>query len=155
WGRVKFVHTSPTRSASGLEVLYLMAYDYVRPPGERPPAVREELMAARSQDKKEGVIVRSARDAADFARVFSERRADLRRWLERCEAGLGPEPRSSKLLTDDMFHVGSRRYDAILTYEHLVFSVFDRIDNNADSLAEIRVVYAQPTLMNEHPVVLI
>jgi Bacterial extracellular solute-binding protein len=155
WGRVKLVHTSPRRSAAGLEALYLMAYDHVLPPGERPAALREEIKAAFSREGKEGMVVRGDRAVADFTRAFHERRGDLQRWLERCEAGLGPAPSSARLLTDDMFNVGPSRYDAVVTYEHLVFPLLARVNDHADRMAELRVFYPQPTLLNEHPVVVL
>jgi len=155
WGQVKFVHTSPTRSAAGLEVLYLMSYDYVLPPTERPAALREELLAARRAGPKEGVVIRGDKALSEFKEAFPKYQRQFGHWLERCEAGLGPAPESTKLLTDEMFHVGPSRYDAVITYEHLVFEIFRRFDEHADNMPEIRVIYPQPTLMNAHPAVLI
>ena len=154
WGRVKFLRTSPTRAASGLAALYLMAYDYVLPPAKRPPELKVEIRAARVLMKKEGGVVRSERLAGDFARAFAERRGALKRWLERCEAGLESAPPSTELLTNTLFESGPSRYDAAVTSEHLTFPIFRRIDQYADVLAEVRVVYPQPTLLNEHPAVL-
>ncbi|MDC3982201.1 substrate-binding domain-containing protein [Polyangium jinanense] len=133
WGRMKFGHTSPTRSASGLEALYLMAFDYVLPPGER------------QRSTEQGVL--------DFERAFAEQKQALGAWLRRCEAGLDPAPDSAHLLTDTIFNVGTSRYDAVVTYEHLTFDVFDRFDRFASAMPGLRVLYPEPTIMNQHPVV--
>ncbi|MDC0747087.1 substrate-binding domain-containing protein [Polyangium mundeleinium] len=133
WGRMKFAHTSPTRSASGLEALYLMAYDYVLPPSER------------SGGEKAG--------AAEFQRAFTEKRQAFGAWLRRCEAGLDAAPESASLLTDTIFNVGGSRYDGVVTYEHNTFSIFHRFDRFASAVASMRVLYPQPTIMNDHPVV--
>lgn len=130
WGRVKIVHTSPTRSIAGLAAIYLMAHDHLLPPGERA-------------------------SAADFERAFAGRREALGRWLERCEAGLHEVPTSATLATDNMFNVGSSRYDGVVTHEHLVFPVLDWIGGSEGTLEEARVLYLQPTILNEHPAVLL
>jgi len=136
WGRVKFVHTSPTRAASGLEALYMMAYDYALPPSARREGISE------------------AEGAAEFTRLLGEKREAFGRWLRRCEGGLGPPEISTELLTSNMFHVGASRYDAVVTYEHLIFSVFEQIDDNATVMSEMRVLYPRPTVVNDHPAAL-
>ncbi|WP_170320029.1 substrate-binding domain-containing protein [Polyangium spumosum] len=155
WGRAKFVHSSPTRSAEGLEALYLMAYDYALPPNDRPAALKERIKDALGQPSKEGVVVRGDLAEADFARSFQERREPFQRWLKRCEAGVPPPPPSASLLTDAIFDLGASRYDAVVTPEQLVFTIFQQLDTHADVMAELRVVYPQPTLVNEHPVVIV
>ncbi|MDC0747891.1 substrate-binding domain-containing protein [Polyangium mundeleinium] len=153
WGQVKITHSSPTRSAEGLEALYLMAYEYALPPNDRPAALKELINEALEQPAKEG-IVRSELAETDFARSFQERREPFQRWLERCEAGAPPPTASADLLTDAMFSLGASRYDAVVTQEHLIFTVFQQIDMHADVMAEVRVVYPRPTIVNEHPVVI-
>lgn len=152
WGRVKFAHTSPTQSAAGLGVLYLMMFDYVLPPHERRKELFEQVAKAHAQKTKESIVVRGDVVAEDLQYAFAKKRDSLRRWLERCEAGLAPAPRSAKLLTEDLIHVGPSRYDGVATYEHFVFSIFAALDEHALDLPDLRVVYPEPTLMNEHPV---
>ncbi|MDI1433124.1 substrate-binding domain-containing protein [Polyangium sorediatum] len=154
WGQVKITHPSPTRSAEGLEALYLMAYEYALPPSDRPAALQERIKEAFEQPAKEGGIVRGDLAEADFARSFQERREPFQRWLERCEAGAPPPTASADVLTDAMFSLGASRYDAVVTQEHLIFGVFQQIDMHADVMTEVRVVYPQPTIVNEHPVVI-
>ncbi|WP_434047929.1 MULTISPECIES: substrate-binding domain-containing protein [Sorangium] len=155
WGRVKLVHSSPTQSEAGLAALYLMAYDYVLPPRERPAALQAQIDAALAQPVKEATIVRGDAAAADFAKAFRERREPLGRWLRRCEAGLPPAIDSSLLLTDEMFDVGPVRYDGVVTQEHLVFHLFGQISQHEDAMTELRVIYPNPTVLNEHPVVVL
>lgn len=135
WGRVKFAHTPPTASSSGLEALYLMAYDHVVPPEER---------AALAGDA-----------AGAFERGWATRKAALQQWLRRCQAGLDATPRSTELLTETMFRLGPSRYDGVVTYEHFSFSVLDQIDDHASDLPVTQVLYPQPTFANQHPVVLL
>ncbi|MDC3961002.1 substrate-binding domain-containing protein [Polyangium jinanense] len=154
WGRAKFEHPSPTRSAEGLEALYLMAYDYALPPNDRPTALKERIKQALGEPAKEGVVVRGDLAEADFARSFQERREPFQRWLKRCEAGAPPPTPSAPLLTDAIFDLGASRYDAVVTQEQLVFTVLQQFEKHADVMAELRVVYPRPTLVNEHPVVI-
>lgn len=152
WGRVKFVHTSPTQSAAGLGVLYLMMYDFVLPPYERRPELAEQIAKSHAHRSKVPTVVRSDIVAEDLQRAFTKRRDGLRRWLERCEAGLAPAPKSAKLLTEDLINVGPTRYDGVATYEHYVFAIFAALDEHALDLPDLRVIYPEPTLMNDHPV---
>lgn len=152
WGRVKMVHTSPTQSAAGLEVLYLMMYDYVLPPHERRSELAEQIAKSRTHRSKTPLVVRGDIVAEDLQHAFTKKRDGLRRWLERCEAGLAPAPKSAKLLTEDLINVGPSRYDGVITYEHYIFSIFAALDEHALDLPDVRVVYPEPTLMNEHPV---
>jgi len=133
WGRVKFGHTSPTRSASGLEALYLMAYDYVLPPASRTGKPEEDLEL--------------------FSRTFTEKKDDLFAWLRRCEAGLEPAPESAPLITEAIFNMGPSKYDAVVTYEHLTLAIFDRFDRYASAVSDLRIFYPRPTIINHHPVV--
>ncbi len=91
----------------------------------------------------------------DFQRAFDERKTSLLTWLRRCEAGLDAAPKSAQELTDTMFNVGASRYDAVVTYEHLTLPIFDAIDGFSDVMAEMRLLYPQPTIMNQHPVVVL
>jgi len=152
WGRVKFVHTSPTHSAAGLDVLYLMMYDYVLPPYERRSELAEQIAKSRAHRSKVPLVVRGDIVAEDLQHAFEKKRDSLRRWLERCEAGLAPAPKSAKLLTEDLINVGPSRYDGVITYEHYVFSIFAALDEHALDLPDVRVIYPEPTLLNEHPV---
>ncbi|MDI1433374.1 substrate-binding domain-containing protein [Polyangium sorediatum] len=155
WGVVKFGHTSPTRSASGLESLYLMAYDYVLPPKERPDAVAKAISDAQAQADRHGSVVSTDIAVPDFKRAFAKRKQALGRWLKRCEGGLDAAPNSAKLLAETMFNVGPSRYDAVVTYEHLTFPILDQIDGFVNVMHDMRVIYPTPTIMNQHPVVLL
>lgn len=139
WGRVKLAHTPPTRAASGLEALYLMAYDYAVPPRGRAAA-----------EKGSG-----AEGAQAFSRALAQQKDSLKRWLRRCEAGLDAMPNSSRDLTDAIFDLGPSRYDAVVTYEHLTLSILTRIDKNADALRTMKVIYPRPTFANNHPAVIL
>ncbi|MDI3284223.1 substrate-binding domain-containing protein [Polyangium sp. 15x6] len=152
WGRVKFGHTSPTRAASGFETLYLMAYDYVLPPKVRS----SDTNIPNSTRSKLTRTIRSISNEVtpdDFLRALREQRSAFRGWLRRCEGGLDAPPDSTELLTNSFFNVGSSRYDAVATYEHLAFDTLARIDEFASVLSDARILYPQPTIMNQHPVV--
>jgi len=155
WGRVKIGHTSPTRSAAGLEALYLMAYDYVMPPKKRPEAAKNARKAAQADPAYRGRVFSTDIDKPDFQRAFSEDKKAFGTWLRRCEAGLDPAPKSAGQLTDHFFSVGESRYDAVVTYEHLTFELFGRIDAYANTMSTMEVLYPFPTIMNQHPVVTI
>lgn len=126
WGTVAIDHTSPPRSGLGLLALYLMAHDFA---------------ALNSPD---GLT------AEEFRQALVEGRAELVRWLRRCEAGLDKPLLSSLLLTETMFHV-SGRYDGVVTSERHVFEVLDRINEHGPMMRRARVVYPEPTLWSEHP----
>nr|WP_240808067.1 substrate-binding domain-containing protein [Polyangium spumosum] len=153
WGRVKFGHTSPTRAASGFETLYLMAYDYVLPPKVRLGDTNISKHGTGSKLPKAIRPVSNEVTPEDFLRALREQRSAFRSWLRRCEGGLDAPPDSTELLTDSFFNVGSSRYDAVATYEHLAFDTLARIDEFASVLSDVRVLYPQPTFMNQHPVV--
>ncbi|HRI70930.1 MAG TPA: substrate-binding domain-containing protein [Polyangium sp.] len=155
WGHVKVVHTPPTRSAAGLESIYLMAYDYLLPYERRPDEVRKYQQTMRSDPAQRGRVLRLDMLQKDFSDQLQQQQERFLKWLRRCEAGLDPAPRSVRLLTDSFFHVGSSRYDAIVTYEHLAFDLFRQIDEFGRSIAAMELVYPSPTLMNQHPVVIL
>jgi len=152
WGRVKFVHTSPTRSAVGLESIYLMAYDYVLPLAQRSDEAKTFQRNVLSDPTKRGQVVGLEMQKADFAQGLQDKREQLLKWMRRCEAGLDPAPKSPRLLTDSFFHVGSSRYDAVVTYEHLVFDIFKQIDEHGGAVTPMEIIYPASTLMNQHPV---
>lgn len=155
WGRVKIGHASPRRSAAGLQALYLMAYDYVLPPGERvAPEGQDEDSAGNARSVEGGGWIMGGEPFREaFADAFAARKDALQRWLTRCEAGLEAPPENSGALTDMMFHVGTARYDGIVTHEQLVFEVLERIDDHEGAMRNVRLLYPQPTLVNQHPVV--
>jgi hypothetical protein len=154
WGRVKVVHTSPTRSAAGLEALYLMAYDYMMPYDRRTEGTKFET-SVRADPSQRGQVIRLDMLEADFARQLKEQEPRFLKWLRRCEAGLDPTAKSTRLLTDTFFHVGSSRYDAVITYEHLAFDIFRQVDQYGGSIASMELLYPSPTLMNQHPVLIL
>ncbi|XYH99318.1 substrate-binding domain-containing protein [Sorangium sp. So ce1128] len=152
WGRVKFGHTSPTRAASGLETLYLMAYAYVLPPKERAAL---EGSDAPAQGSAGGGVTGSEHLRGAFARAFAERKDSLRQALGRCEGGLDEAPESARLLTESMINVGPGRYDGVMTYEHLALPALKRLGAHESSLRDARIIYPQPTIVNEHPALFI
>jgi Bacterial extracellular solute-binding protein len=153
WGQVKMVHPSPTRSAVGLEAVYMMAYDYVLPFNQHSAEKHKFYSYVISEPSLAGQVVPLDIQKEDFARALQEKRDKLLLWLRRCEAGLDPTPTSPRLLTDSFFHVGSTRYDAVITYEHLVFSILKQVDEYGGAITSMEVYYPTPTLMNQHPVV--
>jgi hypothetical protein len=154
WGRVKVIHTSPTRSAAGLESIYLMAYEYVLPLDQYSEATKTFYRDTVADPTKRGQVVALDMQKANFAEGLKAKREKLLRWMRRCEAGLDPAPRSTRQLTDSFFHVGSSRYDAVLTYEHLAFSLFKQIDEYGGSVSTMEVIYPWLTVMNRHPVLM-
>lgn len=157
WGRVKFVHTSPTRSAVGLESVYLMAYDYLLPLSTHSDEAKKFEQSVMGDPAQRGKVVPLDLLKKDFDNRFQDPvlRTKLQNWLRRCEAGLDPAPKSSRLLTETFFHVGSSRFDAVVTYEHLVFDIFKQVDDHGGALAAMEVIYPSPTLMNQHPLVVV
>lgn len=154
WGQVNIAHTSPTRSGAGFEALYLMAFDYLLPPSERTEEDQASLTlngraAAMRGTKPQEHLRRS------LERALAERREALFQWVRRCEAGLEAPPRSADLLTETMFNVGGARYDGVVTYEHLVFQWLRQINEHENALHNMRVTYPQPTIMNQHPAVIL
>jgi hypothetical protein len=147
WGRVKFVHPSPARSPAGLEALYLMAYDYLLPPRER-----SEPAAAPSPPPGAGKKVGSEHLHDAFAGALAERGPAFGRWLRRCEGGIEGAPESEALLTSEMFDVGPSRYDAITTFEHLVFPILTEVNDHPSAMKAVRVYYPETTVVSHHPV---
>lgn len=154
WGRVKVVHTSPTRSAAGLEAIYMMAFDFVLPYKHRSEEAKKFVLDVLTDPARRGHTVQVDMMKSDFASHLQAQRGPLMKWLRRCEAGLEPAPKSTKQLTDAFFNVGPSRYDAVITYEHLAFNLFKQIDDYGGSVAAMELIYPIPTLMNEHPVVM-
>jgi hypothetical protein len=126
WGRVKFAAASPAHSTGGAAVLFLMASQYMST--TRPG------------------------DTAGFAAAL-ERDADgLHGWLRRCQAGLdGPE--ASRGLAEMLLDIGPSGLDGVFTYEHLAVPVLQQMGD--PGLPELRVLYPQPTLVANHPAVLL
>ena len=131
------VHTSPTRSAAGLEAIYLMAYDYLLPYERRPEDVRKFQQTIMADPAQRGRIARLDMLEGDFTRQLKEQETRFMKWLRRCEAGLDLTPKSIRLLTDSFFHVGASRYDAVVTYEHLAFDLFRQIDEFGGAVASM------------------
>jgi hypothetical protein len=153
WGRVKFTHASPRRSAAGLETLYMMVYDYTFPPNERAAALMAGPAPAAPADPRSQASEGGEHLRDEFQRRLSERKDALHRWLRRCEAGLDESPSSAEHLTASMYKHGHSEYDFVATYEQLVFSQLKRSERNESSMDELRVIYPQLTIINRHPVV--
>lgn len=153
WGQVKFVHASPTRSAAGLEAIYLMAYDYALPPKDRAPAGPREAADAGDRPAVEGIVKGGEHLRAAFETALASKKDAFRRWLRRCEAGLDAPPPTAELLTNTMFNVGGESFDGVVTYEHLVLPVLAKTGDHEGEMAGLRVLYPQPTIVNDHPVV--
>jgi hypothetical protein len=155
WGRVKVSHASPTRSAAGLEAIYLMAYDYLLPMSKRSNETKSTLNVSMTDPLHRSKVLAMDADKLDFERAFSSGKKEFAKWLRRCEAGLEPAPESAELLTDNFFSVGKSKYDAIVTYEHFTFKLLEQLAANDKTMATMEVIYPRPTLMNQHPVVTI
>ena len=52
-----------------------------------------------------------------------------------------------------MFHVGEESYDGVITAESLVFPILKRINDHGDAMVRPRVIYPEPTFVNDHPIV--
>jgi hypothetical protein len=153
WGRVKFAHASPSHSAAGLEALYLMAYDYLVPLQERTGAAAVSAQDPSTQTDAPSGLQPTDINKNRFQRAFDAQKQPFASWLRRCEAGLEAPSSSAGQLTSAMIHVGESRYDAVVTYEHLTFDAFERINDFPGVLSDVRIIYPQPTIMNSHPVV--
>ncbi|WAS96518.1 substrate-binding domain-containing protein [Nannocystis punicea] len=90
--------------------------------------------------------------AGDLALALEREGEVLQRWLRRCNAGRDEWFASAFLLTDHVFDLGPKSYDGVITYESLVFPILARL--SSDELGELRVYYPSPTLVAEHPAVL-
>jgi hypothetical protein len=156
WGRVKFPHASPTRSAAGMESIYLMAFDYVLPPPQRlevEAALGNPDGGVFERPPPEGGILEHEHLRDAFEKAFEAQKDALKRWLARCEAGLEEPLPSTQLLTDRMFEVGGARYDGVLTYEHVALPYLEKVDSHEHAVANMRLVYPTPTIVNQHPIV--
>jgi hypothetical protein len=131
-----------------------MAFDYLLPPSERTEEDQASLTlngraAAMRGTKPLEHLQRS------LERALTERREALLQWVRRCEAGLEDPLNSPDLLTKTMFNMGAARYDGVVTYEHLAFQWLGQIDDNENAMHNMRVAYPQPTIMNQHPAVIL
>ena len=152
WGRVKIGHTPPPSDNSGLAALYLMAFDYVLPHGQRTAGGKNPMMEAEGAE----AAPPSAQDLGEsFEKSFTEKKEALRKWLRRCEAGLPPAPKNAQALTASMFNTGASLYDGVVTYEHLALPFLERIDKSTMTMNRLVVIYPQPTLSARHPAVLL
>lgn len=127
WGRVKFVAASPAHTTGGASALVLMALQY---------------MSMTHPD-----------EAAGFAGALERDTDELQRWLRRCQAGLDAPETSPRGLAAMLLDVGPSRMDGVFTYEHLAVPVLRQL--GAPGLPELRVLYPQPTLVANHPAVLL
>ncbi|KYF76308.1 hypothetical protein BE17_52425 [Sorangium cellulosum] len=154
WGRVKVGYASPRRTSAGLEAVYLMAYDYVLPPGEREALEGEGDLAGKARSVAGGgSIVRGEHLREAFEGAFLDRKDALQDWLRRCQAGLEAPPETSSSLAETMFNVGPARYDGVVTHENLVFDVLASVEGHEKSIRNVRVLYPRPTVVNQHPIV--
>lgn len=155
WGQVKLVHAMPSRSDAGLDALYLMAYDYLVPPSERPGAGDQPPADPRARLARNGPIAGSEHLGRSFEGRLAEKKEALLGWLRRCEADLEEPPQSTSQLASSMFDLGPTQYDGVMTYENLTFPILDRIDNHESDLKTVSILYPSTTLVSDHPVVLL
>ena len=127
WGAVAVRHASPTRSATGLLGLYLIAHDFLAR-GAELPLEREALATA-----------------------LDQRQLALHRWLRRCEFDQPAPLASGALLTESLFNLGGRGYDAVITDEHLALEVLARGEGREDAMRVARLVYPAVSLVRDHP----
>ncbi|MCY0994915.1 substrate-binding domain-containing protein [Nannocystis sp. ILAH1] len=90
--------------------------------------------------------------AGDISLALEGEGEVLQRWMRRCNAGRDEWFASAFLLTDHVFDLGPKSYDGVITYESLVFPILARL--KSDELGEVRVYYPSPTIVAEHPAVL-
>ena len=153
WGRVKIGHAPPTQDNAGLSALYLMAFDYVLAPKQRPASQPGDMMEDGAADASPQQSEQDIGEA--FEKGFADRKESLRKWLRRCEAGLPQAPKSSQALTASMFNTGASLYDGVVTYEHLALPFLERVDKSATAMNKLVVIYPQPTLWARHPAVVL
>lgn len=139
WGRVKLGRPNPMTSTLGFDALYLMSYDYLVPPKQR--------LAAESDPG-------GATAATAFQRALARDSKPLRDWFRRCEAGVKELRDSGAETVHEFFSLGAARYDAVVAYEHVALPILEQVRRNAGEMALIRIVYPEPTLWADHPVVL-
>lgn len=168
WGRVKFGHTDPRRTSTGLATLYLMALDFVshsrkvpespiEAPQPAPPATDSGLgsipeLEAQGIDERES----SGATPSEMAKLVKAQRPLLLDWLRRCKAGTRSSYlRSARQLSLDMFIFGPTRYDAVATDEQLTIPILRESGEHAGSAERLRVIYPDPTVFHEHPLVML
>ncbi len=149
WGRVKIEHARPTRDSAGAAALYLMAYDYLLPPSER-----DAVAAAMPETSGQARALQESL-AQRLETNFAERKPSLRKWLQRCEAGLESSSRTVSGLTTSLLDLGPSRYDGVVTYEHLALPFLERADQHSGALQKLVIVYPKPLLVARHPAVLL
>lgn len=139
WGRVRFGHADPTRSLLGIEALYLLANDYLLPPGTQ------------------GAQALGAEGASPeaFKHALARQSDALRDWLQRCEGGMEDFDDSTPRMVSNFLQLGSSRYDVVVSYEQLTLPSLDRVRVYAADVEPIRVFYPTPTLWADHPIVLL
>jgi hypothetical protein len=153
WGRVKLGHAKPTLDMGGLAAFYLMAYEYLLPPGER-----DALAAAASEEPVPAGLEQLAIDAKlarAFESAFAQKKDFLRRWLQRCEAGLAPLPSTTVALTTAFDNTKTALYDGVATFENLALPVIERLDEHGAGPESLALIYPHPTLIFRHPAVLL
>jgi len=129
WGRVKFVHASPSRTLHGFAALYLMTSDVLRDLGTfgREP----------------------------FARALEENSALVEDWLTRCQSGLEPPSTEVGHLVDAMLNMGADGVDGVVTPENYVFDFLAKTNGHGPKLRRAQVLYPEPTFIADHPPVLL
>jgi hypothetical protein len=79
-------------------------------------------------------------------------RPEFQSWLRDFEATVVRSPEglihSTGTLMEDMVLKGPSQYDALMMYENLAI---EHLDNARDRWEELRVVYPEPDVLNEHP----
>lgn len=153
WGRVKIGHTWPTRSASGAAVLYLMAHDYVLPPGRGASTEPLGMSADPAAEAADAPPLGSAEDG-EFEPAWASKKGDFAKWLRRCEAGLDTPPLSTLDLPASMANQGTEKWDGVITYEHVALPYLERADTYSKNLLRMAVIYPRPTLVARHPAVI-
>ncbi len=143
WGRVKLGHANPIISPLGFESLYLMSYDYLVPPRERSPAQTDPGRPS------------GGAAPAEFKRAFAQQKGQLRDWLHRCEAGQKEFRDTGTEIIAEFFNLGAARYDIVVAYEHVTLPILEQVRQHAAEMALLRIVYPEPTLWADHPVVLL
>jgi hypothetical protein len=128
WGHVAIGYTSPTRSTLGMNALQLMARDFLS---------HRRTTAPRSTE----ALTRALLDEGDA----------LRRWLRRCQAGVNAPPHTGSALIEALFRESDASYDGVVVSENLVFELLDRINDHGRAMRRARVVYLDPTIVNDHP----
>ncbi len=123
WGHVKFGHTDPATSNSGLLALVLMAYDFAH--------------------KRRGL---SKSDVTSHG--FLEWLANFEREVTRQSGSLTA---STGTLMEQMVTRGPSQYDGIFVYENLTIDFLEQARNRWGDEGELAVVYPEPNIWNEHP----